>query len=61
MVVKRLSYTFHAVGNVTREGKPILLGSAIYSTDSSGKVEVDATGDFLSKARVEVKRNWQKV
>lgn len=42
--MKRLSYTFHAVGNVTREGKPILLGSAIYSTDSSSKVEVDATG-----------------
>ena len=60
---ERVSYTFHAVGNVTREGKPILLGSAIYSTDSKGKlaflnnvisffkVEVDAEGNFLSIER----------
>lgn len=60
---EKVSYTFHAVGNVTGEGKPILLGSAIYSTDSSGKlaflnnvisffrVEVDAAGNFLSLER----------
>ena len=60
---EKVSYTFHAVGNVTKEGKPILLGSAIYSTDSSGKlafinnvisffkVEVDAAGNFLSIER----------
>jgi hypothetical protein len=60
---EKASYTFHAVGNVTKEGKPILLGSAIYSTDSSGKlafinnvislfrVEVDAAGNFLSIER----------
>jgi hypothetical protein len=54
---------FHAVGNVTREGKPILLGSVIYSTNSSGelaiinnvisffRVEVDAYGNFLSIER----------
>jgi hypothetical protein len=60
---EKVSYTFHAVGNVTREGKPILLGSAIYSTDSSGKlasinnlisffkVEVDVAGNFLSIER----------
>jgi hypothetical protein len=35
---EKVSYTFHAIGNVTKEGKPILLGSAIYSTDSSGKL-----------------------
>jgi hypothetical protein len=60
---EKVSYTFHAVGNITKEGKPILLGSAIYSTDSSGKlafinnvisffkVEVDAAGNFLSIER----------
>lgn len=60
---ERVSYTFHGVGNVTGEGKPILLGSAIYSTDSNGKlaflnnvisffkVEVDAAGNFLSIER----------
>ncbi len=60
---EKVSYTFHAVGNVTKESKPILLGSAIYSTDSSGKsafinnvisffkVEVDASGNFLSIER----------
>jgi hypothetical protein len=48
---------------VTGEGKPILLGSAIYSTDSKGKlaylnnvisffkVEVDTEGNFLSIER----------
>lgn len=52
------SYTFLAVGNVTKEGKPVLLGSAVYSTDSAGKlaflnnaisffkVEVDAAGNL---------------
>jgi hypothetical protein len=60
---EKVSYTFHAVGNVTGEGKPILLGSAIYSTDSKGKlaflnnvisffkVEVDSAGNFLSIER----------
>jgi hypothetical protein len=48
---------------VTGEGKPILLGSAIYSADSKGKlaylnnvisffkVEVDTEGNFLSIER----------
>ena len=60
---EKASYTFHAVGNVTGEGKPILLGSAVYSTNSKGKlaflnnvisffkVEVDTTGNFLSNER----------
>ncbi len=60
---EKASYTFHAVGNVTGGGKPILLGSAIYSTDSQGKlaflnniisffkVEVDSAGNFLSIER----------
>ena len=60
---EKASYIFHAVGNVTGEGKPILLGSAIYSSDSNGKlaflnnvisffkVEVDSAGNFLSIER----------
>ena len=60
---EKVSYTFHAVGNVTGEGKPVLIGSAVFSTDSNGKlaflnnvisffkVEVDAAGNFLSIER----------
>ena len=60
---EKASYTFHAVGNVTEAGKPVFLGSAVYSTDSNGKlaflnnlisffkVEIDATGNFLSIER----------
>jgi hypothetical protein len=60
---EKASYTFHAVGNVTGEGKPILLGSSINSTGSKGKlaflnnvisffmVEVDSAGNFLSIER----------
>jgi hypothetical protein len=60
---EKASYIFHAVGNVTGEGKPVLVGSAVYSTDSNGKlaflnnvisffkVEVDAAGNFLSIER----------
>jgi hypothetical protein len=57
---EKANYTFLAVGNVTEESKPIFLGSAIYSTDSTGRlaflnniisffrVEVDAAENFLS-------------
>jgi hypothetical protein len=60
---EKAEYTFLAVGNVTEEGKPVFLGSAVYSTDSNGrlaflnntisffKVEVDAAGNFLSIER----------
>jgi hypothetical protein len=60
---EKASYAFHGVGSVTREGKPVLIGSAVYSTDSNGKltflnnvislfkVEVDAAGNFLSIER----------
>jgi hypothetical protein len=60
---EKASYTFHAVGNVTEGGKPVLRGSAVYSTDSNGqlaflnnvisffKVQVDAAGNFLSIER----------
>ena len=56
---ERASYTFHAVGNVTREGRPVIIGSAVYNTDTNGKlaflnnvitffkVEVDAARKFL--------------
>ena len=60
---EKVNYTFLAVGNITKEGKPVLLGSAVYSTDSAGKlaflnntisffkVEVGAAGNFLSIER----------
>jgi hypothetical protein len=60
---EKANYTFLAVGNVTEEGKPVLLGSAVYSTDSDSKlaflnnvisffkVEVDEAGNFLSIER----------
>ena len=60
---EKANYTFLAVGNVTDEGKPVFLGSAVYSTDSTGRlaflnniisffrVEVDAAGNFLSIER----------
>jgi hypothetical protein len=59
---ERANYTFLAVGKVTDEGKPVLLGSAVWSTDSGRlaflnnilsffKVEVDETGNFLSIER----------
>jgi hypothetical protein len=56
---EKANYTFLAVGKVTEEGKPVFLGSAVWSTDSKGrmaflnniisffKVEVDETGNFL--------------
>ncbi|SRR5215204_1580807 len=60
---EKANYTFLAVGNITGEGKPVLRGSAVYSTDSNGKlaflnntisffkVEVDSAGNFLSIER----------
>jgi hypothetical protein len=60
---EKASYTFMAVGNVTGGGKPVLLGSALYSTNPNGKlasinnvisffkVEVDTAGNFLSIER----------
>jgi hypothetical protein len=57
------NYTFLAVGKTTEEGKPVLRGSAVWSTDSTGKlafldnmisffiVELDETGNFSSKER----------
>jgi hypothetical protein len=60
---EKANYTFLAVGKVTKEGKPVFLGSAVWSTDSGGrlaflnniisffKVEIDAAGNFLSIER----------
>jgi hypothetical protein len=60
---EKASYTFLAVGKTTEEGKPVLLGCTVWSTDSIGKlafldnmlsffiVEVDETGNFSSKER----------
>jgi hypothetical protein len=60
---EKANYTFLAVGKVTEGGKPVFLGSAVWSTDSGGrlaflnniisffKVEVDETGNFLSIER----------
>lgn len=60
---EKASYTFLAVGSIIEEGKPVFRGSAVYSTDSTGKlaflnnilsffqVEIDAAGNFLSIER----------
>jgi hypothetical protein len=60
---EKANYTFLAVGRVTKEGKPVFLGSAVWSSDSGGrlaflnniisffKVEIDETGNFLSIER----------
>ena len=63
MVVKRQNYTFLQVGKTTKEGKLVLRGCAVWSTDSTGKLafldnmlsivttEVDETGNFSSNDR----------
>ena len=60
---EKANYTFLQVGKTTKEGKPVLRGCAVWSTDSTGKlafldnmlssfiVEVDETGNFSSKDR----------
>ena len=60
---EKASYTFLAVGKPPEEGKPVLRGSAVWSTNSTGKlafldnmisffiVELDETGNFSSKER----------
>jgi hypothetical protein len=60
---EKANYNFLAVGNITGEGKPVFRGSAVYSTDSKGKlaflnnlisffkVEIDAAGNFLGIER----------
>src|SRR6476660_9021486 len=57
---EKANYTFLQVGKTTEDGKPVLRGSAVWSTDSKGKlsfldnmlsffiVEVDETGNFSS-------------
>jgi hypothetical protein len=35
---EKANYTFLAVGTVTEEGKPVFLGSAVWSTDSGGRL-----------------------
>jgi hypothetical protein len=34
----KANYAFLAVGKVTEEGKPVFLGSAVWSTDSAGRM-----------------------
>jgi hypothetical protein len=60
---EKANYTFLQVGKPTEDGKPIFRGSAVWSTDSKGKlafldnmlsffiIEVDETGNFSSKDR----------
>lgn len=60
---EKASYSFLAVGKTTDEGKPVFRGSAVWSTDSTGKlafldnmlsffiVELDENGNFSSKER----------
>jgi hypothetical protein len=57
------NYTFIQVGKTTEEGKPVVCGCAVWSTDSTGKltfldnmlsffkVELDETGNLSSKDR----------
>lgn len=60
---EKASHTSLQVGKTTEEGKPVLRGCAVRSTDSTGKlafldnmlsfsiVEVDESGNFSSKDR----------
>jgi hypothetical protein len=61
---EKANYTFLQVGKTTTiDGKPVLRGSAVWSTDSTGKlafldnilsffiIEVDEMGNFSSKDR----------
>jgi len=60
---EKASYTFLQVGKTTEEGKPVLRGCCVWSTDSTGKlafldnmltffiVEVDENGNFSSTDR----------
>jgi hypothetical protein len=60
---EKANYTFLQVGKTTEEGKPVLRGCAVWSTDSTGKlafldnmlsffiVEVDETGTSHGKYR----------
>jgi hypothetical protein len=60
---EKANYSFLAVGKTTDEGKPVFRGSAVWSTDSTGKlafldnmlsffiVELDENGNFSSKER----------
>jgi hypothetical protein len=60
---EKASYIFLAVGSITEEGKPVFRGSAVYNTDSTGRlaflnnilsffqVEIDVAGNFLSIER----------
>jgi hypothetical protein len=58
---EKANYTFHLIGNITDEGKPVSRGSTVYSTNSTGnlafldnvitifKIEGDEMGNFVSK------------
>jgi hypothetical protein len=60
---EKANYTFLQVGKTTKEGKLVLRGCAVWSTDSTGKLafldnmlsivttEVDETGNFSSNDR----------
>lgn len=60
---EKASFTFLQVGNTTEEGKPVLRGCAVWSTDSTDKlafldnllsffiIEVDEMGNFSTKDR----------
>jgi hypothetical protein len=60
---EKANYTFLQVGKTTEEGKPVLRGCAVWSTDSTGKLafldnmlslvttEIDETGNFSSNDR----------
>jgi hypothetical protein len=61
---EKANHTFQFIGNITREGKPVFYGSAIYNTNSTGiiafldnlmgiyKGEIDEMGNIVS-------REWQ--
>ena len=60
---EKVNYTFLQGGKTTEEGKQVLRGCAIWSTDSTGKLvfldnmlsfvttEIDETGNFSSNDR----------
>jgi hypothetical protein len=61
---EKANHTFQFIGNITQEGKPVFYGSAIYNTNSTGKIafldnlmgvykgEIDEMGNIVN-------REWQ--
>jgi hypothetical protein len=51
---EKANYTFLAVGKVPEEGKPVFLGSAVWSTDSGGRLA------FLNNIISSLRSKWMR-